>query len=173
MKSKTYLYDFNGYFSYNNVENQYFDKLDEVRTAFPNEYAELRNAFINEIISFIKLCGCKYVTIGRLAAHKRDIRHIFKGDTSTANLIISIIFSFKEEQRINIKSVSTLLRYAMDDLIGVMLDNRKRHLTITCNKEFWVTFELPFQPPSKTWSYEYGQLRLDCEISEISNYDEN
>ena len=172
MNLKVYQYNFYGYFFYNdNITNLQFDEVEEVRKKYPKAYRELRDLYIRYIISYIELCGCKFVTLDTLFAHKWDIREIFKKDKITADMMISKVFSFREEQRLSIISVSELLTYVMDGLCGISIDNHRLNLKIH-GGAFQMTLELPIQLVPSTLTYESGEIGLDCEMIEIADDDE-
>ena len=117
------------------------------------------------------MCGCKFVTLDTLFAHRWDIREIFKKDKITADMMISKVFSFREEQRLSIKSVSELLTYVMDGLCGISIDNHRLNLKIH-GGAFQMTLELPIMLVPSTVTYESGKIGLDCEMIEITDDDE-
>lgn len=147
-------------------------RINEVRFIAkknPTEYSIILNYYLNQIIAIIQLCHCTYLTISTIDAHKWMIRDMLKHDKSEANKVISDLFRYKEEQRLNIYATKKLLEHAINGYCYLEITNHRRKLNITVNSEFdiFLTTPINLKAINLDWKINLKNVTFKCELLTI------
>ncbi len=172
---KIYYYCFSAIITIRDItyNSEDYDNDDEslkyLKLKYYSDYLQLQNDYINAIVALISDCGCKYVTLDWLDAHKWEIREIVKGNRALADKLISDVFKFKEEQRLSMESASELLGYAFDRLCDVILTNKTHSFELITGAAFMTYVRIPFKLSNYKREYVHGDARIVCKLNEIED----